>query len=76
MSDERFRESDRGLLTVAAVLMLLCSIVSGMVIAGAETVVDGIVMVSVTAIVGLLYGVFAVWSEMRAQGEREIGPRD
>lgn len=59
--------------TVTA-LMLVCLTLSAMVIAGSESVVDGIAMVAVTAILGLLYGLLAVRYEEQAQRERQDRP--
>lgn len=71
MANVQSHQSDGFLFGLAAVLMLLCLAMSGLVIAGAETILNGVMMIGTTVIIGALYAWLAVRAQLRAERLRD-----
>lgn len=58
---------------MAVGMLLLCVPLAALLIVGAESTLEGIAMIAVLAVVGLLYGLLAVWSDERAHRDEPDG---
>lgn len=66
MTNVESDETPRAVVYTAIGLLLLCIPLGAMLIAGAESTLEGIAMVAMLTVMGLLYAALAVWSDARA----------
>ena len=69
MTNVESEETPRVVVYTGIGLLLLCIPLAAMLIAGAESTLEGIAMVAILTLVGLLYAALAVWSDEPAHGD-------
>jgi hypothetical protein len=66
-------ETPRAVVYTAIGVLLLCIPLGAMLIAGAESTLEGVAMVAMLTVMGLLYAALAVWSDARAYRDESQG---